>query len=125
MAAALQKSNNMVAESIMTEAQRNALKEKIAAELERVTLDIKSLEEITQPVGAEDMDDITRMDSIVNKSVNTAALTASRSRLAGLEYALKRIDDPEFGFCADCGEEIPFARLQAMPETTFCVDCAH
>ena len=109
----------------MTEAQRNALKEKIVTELDRVAQDIKSLEEITQPVGTEDMDDITRMDSIVNKSVNTAALTASRSRRAGLEYALKRIDDPEFGYCADCGEEIPIARLLAMPETTLCVDCAH
>ena len=109
----------------MTEAQKNALKEKIVSELERVAQDIASLEEITQPVGAEDMDDITRMDSIVNKSVNTAALTASRSRQAGLEYALKRIEDPEFGYCADCGEEIPFARLSAMPEATFCVDCAH
>ena len=109
----------------MTEAQRNALREKIVSELERVAQDIMSLEEITRPVGAEDMDDITRMDSIVNKSVNTAALTASRSRQAGLEYALKRIDDPEFGYCADCGEEIPLARLQAMPEATLCVDCAH
>lgn len=109
----------------MTEAQRKALREKIVLELERVAQDIASLEEITRPVGAEDMDDITRMDSIVNKSVNSAALTASRSRQAGLEYALKRIDDPEFGYCADCGEEIPLARLQAMPEATLCVDCAH
>ena len=109
----------------MTETQKKALREKLLGELERVALDIAALEEITKPVGAEDMDDITRMDSIVNKSVNTAALTASRSRQAGLEYALKRIEDPEFGYCADCGEEIPFARLSAMPEATFCVDCAH
>ena len=108
----------------MTEAQKKALKDKIVSELERVALDIKSLEEITKPVGAEDMDDITRMDSIVNKRVNSAALTASRSRQAGLEYALKRIEDPEFGYCGDCGEEIPFARLLAMPEATLCVDCA-
>ena len=109
----------------MTETQKKALQEKLFGELERVALDIKALEEITKPVGAEDMDDITRMDSIVNKSVNSAALTASRSRQAGLEYALKRIDDAEFGYCADCGEEIPFARLLAMPEATLCVDCAH
>ena len=109
----------------MTETQKKALREKLLGELERVALDIAALEEITKPVGAEDMDDITRMDSIVNKSVNSAALTASRSRQAGLEYALKRIDDADFGYCADCGEEIPFARLLAMPEATLCVDCAH
>ena len=56
--------------------------------------------------------------------VYDAALAAARTRLAGLEYALKRIDDPEFGYCIDCGEEIGFARLLAMPETVRCIGCA-
>ncbi len=109
----------------MTDAQRAALKEKILSELDRAAKDIAALEEITKPVGTEDMDDITRMDSIVNKSVNDAALSAARSRRAGLEYSLKRIDDPEFGYCVECGEEIPLQRLLAMPETSHCVACAH
>ena len=108
----------------MTDAERKTLKTKIVAEIERTSKDIEGLEEITQPVGAEDMDDITRMDSIVNKSVNDAALAAARTRLAKLEYALKRIDDPEFGYCVECGEAIPVPRLLAMPEAAHCVDCA-
>lgn len=108
----------------MTSAQKEEVKRKILSELERLTKDVATLEEITRPVGTEDMDDITRMDSIVNKSVNDAALAAARTRLAGLEYALKRIDDPEFGYCIDCGEEIGFARLLAMPETVRCIGCA-
>lgn len=108
----------------MTPEQKNAVLSKISAEIERIAADIKTLENITQPVSAEDMDDITRMDSIVNKSVNEAALAAARTRLAGLEYAQKRIDDPEFGYCVECGEPISHARLLAMPETTRCIDCA-
>lgn len=108
----------------MTTTQILTLKDKIAAELERLFKDIQTLEEITRPIAAEDMDDITRMDSIVNKSVNEAALAAARSRYAGLEYAFKRLDDPEFGFCVECGEPIAFPRLLAMPETTRCIDCA-
>ena len=109
----------------MTSAQKEEIKQKLFFELERLTKDVATLEEITRPVSAEDMDDITRMDSIVNNSVNEAALAAARTRLAGLEYASKRIDDdPEFGYCIDCGEEIGFARLRAMPETVRCVDCA-
>jgi DnaK suppressor protein len=108
----------------MTEEQKSMIREKIASELERLAVDIRRLEEITRPVSAEDMDDITRMDIIVNKSVNEAALNAARARLAGLEYAMKRIDDPEFGYCIDCGEEIPFARMVAMPESSRCIDCA-
>ena len=108
----------------MTDSQKNAVKEKIISELARISNDIAALEEITKPINAEDMDDITRMDSIVNKSVNDAALSASRTRRAGLEYALKRIDDQEFGYCIECGEEIPYARLLAMPEASRCIDCA-
>jgi DnaK suppressor protein len=108
----------------MTNVQKKEIKNKIHTEFERLTRDIATLERITRPVGAEDMDDITRMDSIVNKSVNEAALATARARLAGLEYALKRIDDPEFGYCIHCGEEIGFARLLSMPEAVRCVDCA-
>lgn len=108
----------------MTDIQRTTVREKISAELERVTKDIATLEEITRPAADDDMDDISRMDSIVTKSVNNAALAASRTRLAGLEYALKRVADPEFGYCMECGEEIPFARLLAMPEASLCIDCA-
>ena len=108
----------------MTDSQRATLSHKIRAELERLNRDVKALEEITRPVGSEDMDDITRMDSIVNQGVNSAALAAARGRLAGLEYALKRIQEPDFGYCLECGEEIPFARLLAMPEAAYCVHCA-
>jgi DnaK suppressor protein len=108
----------------MTDTQKSAVRQKISSELERIARDIIRLEEITRPFSAEDMDDITRMDSIVNKSVNDAALSAARSRLAGLEYALKRFDDPEFGYCIECGEEISFARILSMPETVHCIDCA-
>lgn len=112
------------AATFMTSDQKTAILDKIASEIERITGDITTLVDITQPVSAEDMDDITRMDSIVNKSVNEAALSAARTRLAGLEYALKRVDDPEFGYCQECGEPISHARLLAMPETTRCIDCA-
>lgn len=108
----------------MTDTQKKEIKLKMLSELERLTQDIATLEEITRPISTEDMDEITRMDSIVNKSVNEAALSSARTRLAALEYASKRVDDPEFGYCAECGEEISFARLRAMPETIYCIDCA-
>ncbi|MDR3073830.1 MAG: TraR/DksA C4-type zinc finger protein [Deltaproteobacteria bacterium] len=108
----------------MNDTERSQIREKTTAEIIRLKGDIAHLKEVTKPVAPEDMDDITRMDSIVNKSVNDAALAAAQSRLAGLEYAAKRLDDPEFGYCAECGEAIPVKRLLSMPESTLCVDCA-
>ncbi len=40
-----------------------------------------------------------------------------------IEEALARIDDGTFGICEVCEEEIEFARLEARPVTTFCINC--
>ena len=108
----------------MTDEDKNRIRDKIFAETARLRHDVEGLKEITKPIVLEDMDEITRMDAIVNKSVNDAALAAAKSRLAKLEYAAKRLDDPDFGYCAECGDPIPVPRMFAMPESTLCVDCA-
>lgn len=41
-----------------------------------------------------------------------------------VEVALARIEAGSYGICERCGEAIPFARLDALPYTTLCVDCA-
>jgi len=40
------------------------------------------------------------------------------------EEALQRVDDGVYGTCAECGESIPVARLEALPHTKFCVTCS-
>lgn len=44
-------------------------------------------------------------------------------RLQVLRATLERLDDEDFGYCDDCGNEIPAARLLAVPTTTRCVHC--
>lgn len=41
-----------------------------------------------------------------------------------IQAALDRIADGTYGICADCGESIAQARLEAIPEATRCVNCA-
>lgn len=41
-----------------------------------------------------------------------------------IQAALKRIDDGSYGTCVRCGEEISQARLEAVPHTPLCKDCA-
>jgi DnaK suppressor protein len=38
--------------------------------------------------------------------------------------ALERLDQKTFGCCELCQKEIPRARLQALPYTRYCVECA-
>jgi DnaK suppressor protein len=47
-----------------------------------------------------------------------------RLELQLIDLALKKIDLGAFGRCIDCGTEIPFDRLQALPFATRCAECA-
>ena len=41
-----------------------------------------------------------------------------------IEAALERIEEGEYGSCAECGGTVPKTRLNAIPYTPFCVKCA-
>jgi len=45
-------------------------------------------------------------------------------QLAAVQEALARIDDGTYGLCQSCGQPIGEARLEAMPETRWCISCA-
>lgn len=40
------------------------------------------------------------------------------------ENALERLNSGEYGICESCGAAIPVARLEVLPYTTVCVECA-
>lgn len=42
---------------------------------------------------------------------------------AQVAAALQRIDAGRYGICESCGEEIPIERLNAVPDTPFCIIC--
>ncbi|HPC47377.1 MAG TPA: TraR/DksA family transcriptional regulator [Deltaproteobacteria bacterium] len=49
--------------------------------------------------------------------------TREKQKLEQIESALARMEKGEYGFCEDCGENIPAGRLKAMPFATLCVKC--
>ena len=46
-----------------------------------------------------------------------------RRQLALVEDALARIEDGTYGECQMCGENVPVARLKAIPWARYCVSC--
>ncbi len=40
------------------------------------------------------------------------------------EKALERLNEGSYGVCESCGTAIPIARLEVLPYTTVCVECA-
>ena len=51
-------------------------------------------------------------------------LESQRRELMLIDAALKRIDDGAYGECIDCGTDIPFDRLQALPFALRCEEDA-
>ena len=100
---------------------RAALEQQIPA----VEKEIERLVEQCRPVAPDNaIGRLTRMEAINAKSISEANLRSARARLNKLQAALSKVDDPEFGVCSECGDQIPAARLLARPESTRCVGCA-
>ena len=45
-----------------------------------------------------------------------------RKLIKKIEQALTRVEDGEYGYCEETGEEIGLARLEARPIATLCLD---
>jgi|SRR6516164_482168 RNA polymerase-binding protein DksA len=55
----------------------------------------------------------------------TLSLLQSEEQVLGqIGDAMERIKDGTFGKCEECHNPIPKARLQAIPYTRYCVECA-
>ncbi|MBL8922153.1 MAG: TraR/DksA C4-type zinc finger protein [Myxococcaceae bacterium] len=69
----------------------------------------------------EDQQPLTEMSQAIASNLNradAAALEKAKKALARLKN-----DPDDFGNCQDCGDEIAFARLEALPHAELCVDC--
>lgn len=56
--------------------------------------------------------------------VNIGLVEQTESRIASSNAALARIDAGTYGVCQRCGKSIRKERLDALPDTPFCVECA-
>ncbi len=44
--------------------------------------------------------------------------------ISKVDHALARIETGQYGICESCGKAIPLERLDVLPYTTLCVECA-
>lgn len=70
----------------------------------------KSFEE--QAIQRENEEVLTALDTSLNKEFNE------------IEKALARIADGIYGNCEECGNAISNERLEAVPHTSLCINCA-
>ena len=67
---------------------------------------------------------VSRMDAMQVQAMAQSVEARRRARLPLIEAALRRLDAGDYGYCTDCGEQIPAKRLAIDPTIARCVDCA-
>ncbi len=67
---------------------------------------------------------LSRMDALQGQAMAQASERQRRTDLVRIEAALKRLDDGDYGYCIECGEEIAARRLEIDPAAALCITCA-
>jgi len=95
-----------------------ALKQRLAVLTQRTS----RIEAHLREPGARDSEELAteRQNDEVLEGLGDAEL----QEIAEIRAALTRIADGAYGECATCGESIAEGRLEALPFTPLCIDCA-
>jgi DnaK suppressor protein len=66
---------------------------------------------------------LSRMDAMQVQAMAQATESRRQVRAQRIKAALARLEAGEYGYCVECGYDIPAARLAIDPTTPRCVDC--
>lgn len=105
----------------MSEAREDLIRRRaeLAAELERLT---------EPPEEGANVSFGKRVGEGTTEAVERLATTATARSIAAtisdIDNALTRMNEGTYGTCERCGMAIPPARLEALPATSRCVECA-
>lgn len=97
-------------------ARRNQLDQQLAEHQQG-----QSRVEHAAEVLAQDGDDGPQRDA--DREVDLARSDRELRELGQVSEALRRLTQPGYGECSDCGEAIPFDRLKLEPWALRCVGC--
>lgn len=103
----------------------------LVAQLESYRARLAQLEQAVADLAAEpasldspDEEDAGDADgSNVERDRLVALAVSARRSTEDVEAALSRLAAGTYGVCGHCGQRIPDARLEAVPEATLCVGC--
>jgi DnaK suppressor protein len=75
--------------------------------------------------GVEHDDNFADLGQVAaEQSENRTLVGQLEETLTEVERALAKLDEGAYGLCESCAKPIGEARLEAMPATRYCIDCA-
>ena len=95
--------------------------EQLQSERERTLLQLARVRQILKSEIDPDTEDGA---SDLEEHEHAAALVPSlEQKLKTIDHALQRVQQGTYGLCERCGQPIDPARLEIVPEATFCMPC--
>ncbi|HGG06650.1 MAG TPA: TraR/DksA family transcriptional regulator [Aliiroseovarius sp.] len=67
---------------------------------------------------------LSRMDALQGQAMAQATRARRDAGRAKITAALARMDEGEYGYCLECGDEIAEKRLELDPAVATCISCA-
>jgi RNA polymerase-binding transcription factor DksA len=102
------------------EAEKDSLEEELASH-GRVQGETGDWQGASVGFEGEEADPLDVGDQIEEFGTNTALVEVLEARHIQVEEALERMDNGTYGICEECGDEIPFDRLEANPAAAMCI----
>ena len=70
------------------------------------------------------IDDLDRADREISAQTFYRLLDRKNKELERINFLMRRVQqEQDFGFCEECGRQIPEKRLLILPEAIYCVPC--
>ena len=79
--------------------------------------------EIREEIENRHGDDVDIAEADYEQELSFQLKTRGQDELRRIDEALARMEQGEYGVCAECGEDIPKKRLEAQPYSILCVEC--
>jgi len=104
------------------EHRKAVLRERLQAQLRAAQRERAAVEE---RLGAPETDRPDTGDPLQDRWEDSPGrLDMIQTRIADLQQALHKLEQDDYGFCESCGRPIAVERLEALPQTTLCIECA-
>ncbi len=110
---------------MLSQAQLERFQSRLKALKEELIALLSMNEQATETVSLDQakVGRLSRMDALQQQAMAQANRTQHQQRLRNVQLALTAIEEQSYGFCEECGEDIPIARLEASPESIYCITC--
>ncbi|PLT29307.1 TraR/DksA C4-type zinc finger protein [Peribacillus deserti] len=100
------------------------LKEDLEQQIDMQDPGEESLTESVGEVSSYDNHPADLATELFEKSKDVALVDHNSNELEKVNKALQAIEEGTYGKCRECGEDIPYERLEALPSTLYCIDHA-